>query len=81
MRHNVPEKKEAETLEFEAWLDHRNFRIWRMNFRSEISSCASRPLEAMVCISEIESAKSIADLKSSCSIIGATLQTNFEVLD
>ena len=62
VRHNVPEKKEAETLEFEAWPDLRNFRIWRMNFRSEISSCASRPMEAMVCINEIESVESIADL-------------------
>ena len=34
-----------------------------MSFRSEVSSCASRPLEAMVWISEIESAMSVADLK------------------
>ena len=36
-----------------------------MNFRSEVSSCASRPMEVMVWINEIESAKSIADLKTS----------------
>ena len=31
-------QKEAETLEFEAWLDCRNFIVWRMNFRSEVRS-------------------------------------------
>ena len=52
-----------------------------MLFWSEVSSCASRPIEEMVWISDIESAKSIADLKSSYSITGAKLQTHFEVLD
>ena len=35
----------------------------------------------MAWINEIESAKSIADLKTSKTITGAKLQTNFEVLD
>ena len=39
-------KEEAETLEFEAWPDFRNFRIWRMNFTTAVSSCARRPIEA-----------------------------------
>ena len=36
-----------------------------MNFRSDVSSFTSRPIEAMVWINEIESAKSVADLKTS----------------
>ena len=36
---------DAEKPELEAWLGFRNFMIWPMNFRSEISSCASRPNE------------------------------------
>ena len=48
---------------------------------NEVSSCATRPIEAMVWIIEIDSAKSVADLKMSCSSIGAKLQTNFVVLD
>ena len=52
-----------------------------MNFRSEVPSCASRSIEAMVWVNDIESAKSVADLKTSCSITGEKLQTNFEVLD
>ena len=73
--------KEAEKLELEAWLGFRNFTIWRMNFRSEVSSCASRSIETMMWINEIESAKSIDDLKTTCAITGAKLQTNCEVLD
>ena len=67
-RDNFPEKKKAQQLEFEACPDVRKFKIFRMNFRSEVSSCASRPIEAMVWMNEIESAKSIADLKTSYSI-------------
>ena len=39
-----------------------------MNFRSEVSSCATCPVVAMVWINKIESAKSIADPKTSYSI-------------
>ena len=49
-----------------------------MNSRSELSSCASRPIEAMVWINEIESAKSIAELKTSNTVTGAKWQMNFE---
>ena len=39
-----------------------------MNFRSEVSSCISRPIAAMVWNYQIESATSIADLKTTYSI-------------
>ena len=62
---NATSKKEVgETFELESWHDFWNFKICRMDFRSEVSSCASRPVEAMVWINEIESAKSSADLKT-----------------
>ena len=38
-------------------------------------------MKAMIWICEIESAKSIAELKMSKTIIGAQLQSKFEVLD
>ena len=47
----------------------------------EASSCVSRPIKAMIWINEIEFAKSTAELKTSNTIIGAKLQTNFEALD
>ena len=52
-----------------------------MNFRRDVSSCASGPIEAIVWVNEIESTKSVVDLKTSWSITRAKLQTNFEVLD
>ena len=51
-----------------------------MDFWPEVSSCASRPIEAVVWTNEIESAKSIADLKTSHSVTGAKLQSNFGVI-
>ena len=52
-----------------------------MNFGCDVFSCASRPIEAMMWTNNIESAKSIADMRTSYSITGAKLKTNFEVLD
>ena len=49
--------------------------------RSEGTSGASRLVEAMVWISEIESAKSITEPKTSKCTMEAELQSNFEVLD
>ena len=42
---------------------------------------AGRPMEAVVWLNEIESAKSIAELSTSITITVAKLQTKFEVLD
>ena len=42
-----------------------------MSFRSEVSLGASRRVDAMVWASEIESAKSVADLMTSSTITGA----------
>ena len=52
-----------------------------MNFRSDVSSSETRPIGAMAWINEIESAKYVADLKTSFTLTGATLQRDFEVLD
>ena len=52
-----------------------------MNFRCKVSSCASRPVEAMVWINDIESAQWVADLNMLYAITGERLQTNFEALD
>ena len=57
----LPRKKEAEQFVFQAWPAVADFRIW--HFRSEVSSCASRPIEAMIWTNEVESAKSSADVK------------------
>ena len=82
VKDSASKKKEAEKLDFEAWPTWVNiFRIWRINFRSEDSSSASRPTEAMVWINEIESAKSVADQTTSHTITRAKLQTNIKVLD
>ena len=64
----LPGQRNLKNLSSEPWPGFRNFKIWRMTFKSEVSSCASRPIEAMVWINEIESAKSIVDPQTSYSI-------------
>ena len=66
-----PEQLMEEKAEFEAWPTFGHFWIWRMNFRCEVSSGASRPTRL----------KPIADLKTSNVTTRATLQTDFEALD
>ena len=73
------QKQEAEQLEIGALPDFKTSGSGA-KIRSEVSSRARRPIEAMVWINEIESAKSVADLKTSCSITRIELQTKFEVL-
>ena len=68
-------RKKTEKLEFDAWLDIRNFRIWRMHFRSGVSSCGGRPIKAMMWINDPQSAKSIGDLKASRSITWVKLHS------
>ena len=51
-----------------------------MNFRSEVSSRASRPSEAMVWMNEIETAKSVADLETSSTITGQSCRQTSRIL-
>ena len=77
MKDSASKKKEAEKLEFEALLKLENVRTWRMNIRSFFRCKSSDSSNGR----EIESAKSIAELKTSYSFIGAKLQTYFLVFD
>ena len=54
---HASKEKEGGRLEFDAWPNLGNFWKRRKNFRCEVSLCASRPM------SEIEYAKSVAELK------------------
>ena len=67
-------------LEFKTWPNWEYFWICRMNFRSGVSSGASRPIGAMTWINNMGSAKYVAELKTSNSITGADVQTNLQVL-
>ena len=67
-------KKECENLSSKHCRISELFWLWRMNFRSEVSFRASRPIEALIWTS-------IAELKTSITITGTELQTKLVVLD
>ena len=74
-------KKEAETLRVRNVAELGSFTdLADEHRRWSFLLCKSRPTEAMRWVNEIESAKSVADVKKSYSITEAKLQTNFEVL-
>ena len=51
----VPQKKEAERIEFEKLPNSTKFVIWKMNFKSGVCSSKSFPTEAVVWINESDS--------------------------
>ena len=76
----VPEKKEAKNIEFEKLQNSNTFVICKMNFKSEVCSSSSYPIEAKVWINEIDSDRNMNELKSSSTILGRMIP-DFEVLD
>ena len=58
-----------------------SFWSWRTICRSEVSSGAGRPTEAMIWTREMNFSKSSAELKTSNTITEAKLRAHFEVLD
>ena len=77
---SVPMKEKSGNIEFETSPNSNLFVIWRMNFKSEVCSSSSFPTDAMVGISEIDSARNMDELKSSSSMLGRMIP-DFEVLD
>ena len=74
----VPKKKEAERMKFETLPNSTTFEIWKLNFKSEVRSSSSFPMDAMLWINEVDSAKSMNELTSSSSILGRMF-SRFEV--
>ena len=49
-KHHLPVKRKLKHLSSKPGLVFSKFSSWRMNFSCQVSSCASRPIEAMVWI-------------------------------
>ena len=77
---SVTKRKEADTLEFERWPTVAKFRAWRLAFRREVSNKSARPKEALKWISEVDHAKCLEELMTSCSINDPDIE-DFETLD
>ena len=60
--------------------DHTEFKIWMMNFRTEVCSKGKNPTLALQWIKEIETAKSLDDLISPKSTTGKSF-SDYEELD
>ena len=60
-------------IDVEKFPNSNSFVIWKMNFKSEVCSNSCFPTEAMLWIKEIDSARSMDELKSSGSILGRIL--------
>ena len=68
-------------LQFDKFPTPSTLSCWKIKFKTQVSTCSSSPLEAMLWIKEVEMVDSVDDLKSSRSIQGCFHFPNFEMLD
>ena len=61
--------------------DSLEFQSWKLNFKTEVYSISANPHVTMHRIKEVEIAKSIGELITSCSIFGRTDFPDNEMLD
>ena len=62
---NILEQKEAEKIAFDRFPNSSYFAVWKMNFKSEVCSSSSYPTDTLARIHEIDSVKSMEELKVS----------------
>ena len=59
---SVPKRKEAETFEFEPWLQASKFNSWKVSFRREVVSGSTHPRLISEWSAEIDVAASVGEL-------------------
>ena len=65
---------------FDKFPNPKSFLVWKIRFKSQVTTCSDLPADAMLWIKEVEMVDSLDKLKSSRSEIGKDLP-KFEMLD
>ena len=67
-------------LQFDKFTDPQSFLVWKIRFKTQVTTCSDFPLDAMLWIKEVEMVDSLDEIKSSRSGCGKDFP-NFEMLD
>ena len=74
------QRQQISEVQFDTFPAPQSFLCWKIEFKTQATTCSHFPLEAMLWIKEVEMVDSLEELKSSRSIAGKTFP-NFEMLD
>ena len=73
------QRQQISELQFDKFPNPQSFLVWKIRFKTQVTSCSDFPSEAMLWIREVEMVVSLDELKSSRSVTGKDFP-NFEML-
>ena len=76
----VQQRQPMSELQFDKFPNPQSFLVWKIRFKTQVTTCSDFPPDAMLWIKEMEMVDSLDELKSSRSVAGKKFQ-NFEMLD
>ena len=74
------QRQQISELQFDKFPNPQSFLVWKIRFKTQVTTCSDFPSEAMLWIKEVEMVDSLEELKSSRSVCGKDFP-NFEMLD
>ena len=76
----VGQRQQISELQFDKFPNPQSFMVWKIRFKTQVTSCSDFLSDAMLWIKEVEVVHSLDELKSSRSVYGKDFP-NFEMLD
>ena len=76
----VGQRQQISELQFDKFPHPQSFMVWKIRFKTQVTSCSDFLSHAMLWIKEVEVVHSLDELKSSRSVYGKDFP-NFEMLD
>ena len=74
------QRQQISELQFDKFPEPQSFIVWKIRFKTQVTTCSDFPSDAMFWITEVEMVDSLDELKSSRSVCGKDFP-NFEMLD
>ena len=74
------QRQQISELQFDKFPNPQTFLVWKIRFKTQVTTCSDFPSDAMLRIKELEIVDSLDELKSSRSVYGKDFP-NFEMLD
>ena len=74
------QRQQVSELQFDKCPNPQSFLVWKIRFKTQVTTCSDFPSDAMLWIKEVEMVDSVEELKSSRSASGKNFP-HFEMLD
>ena len=64
------QRQQIPKLQFDKFLNPQSLFVWKIRFKTQVTTCSDFPLKQMLCIKEVEMVGSLDEFKSSRSVCG-----------